>query len=227
MKALKYLVFGAVLLTASPAFADTILKFGLSETGPDLVYSNGVLETRDDGNLTTLGDQNTGLNFVGFLEGVFPDIFDGASASLDAVAAVGGAAEVNGVIVQQTQGGIFSLWDQNNVLLLQAELGEGAVTGSTDQSTGSFFNTGVVNFTGGSLLALVLPTPGGISFALAGITTAGQAGLDVVQSTLSDFSANASGLVTGESVPEPSSLALLFSSILGLRASRRKKALQS
>ena len=229
MKKLLQTVLPALLLTgaclvAVPAQADTILKFGLSETGPDIVYSGGEFGTANDGDASTVGEQTTGLNFVGFLAGVFPDIMTGASATLEGVDAVGDAAEINGVILEQTNGGTFSLWDQNNVLLLQAELGEGSINGSTNQSTGSFFNTEVVNFTGGSLLQYVLATPGGLSFALAGITTNGANGLDVNNGALANFTANASGLVTGQPIPEPSSVALLLSSLVGLGIRRRKAA---
>ncbi len=221
----KLLVSAVVLLAMSvqPAAADTILKFGLSEIGPDILYENGSLFTRDDGNAGTLGDQNTALNFTGFLDTLLTDISGGASFTLDSVTAVGGAS-MNGVLIsQQTEGGTFSVWDASNNLLLSAELGEGSINGTDDVGTGSFFNTEVVNFTGGSLLNFVAPSPGGISLALASILTNGNPGLDVVNGVLQDFTANADGLITGEPVPEPSTVALLLSGLVGGVARRKKR----
>lgn len=223
---IKKLTCAVVLLlfAASSASADTILKFSLSEVDSDILYEGGELFTPSDGDLSTPGDQNTALNFTGFLDGLFTDIEEeSASFTLDSVVAVGDASLTAGIIAQQTDGGTFSIWDDNNELLLSAELGEGAISGSANASTGSFFNTEVVNYTGGSLLAFVLPSPGGISLSLASIMTNGEVGLRILNDELQDFQADANGLVTGEPIPEPSTVALFLTGLMGGALTRRKK----
>jgi len=129
------------------------------------------------------------------------------------------------LIAQQTEGGFFSIWDNFDNLLLSAELGEGFINGTDSIGTGNFFNTEIVNYTGGSLLNLVSLTQGGISLALASILSGGQPGLDVVGGVLQDFSANADGLVAGQTaVPEPASMALLLSGLIGGAIGRKKIA---
>jgi hypothetical protein len=216
-----------LMLTASSAAADTIIKFGLAEVGPDVLYEDGVFFTRDDNDLTTFGSQNTGLNFVGFLQGVFPDIQEGASMTLDGVTAVGLATTTGDVILQQTSGGSFSIWNEANELLLAGELGEGAIAGSAAADTGSFFNTEVVNYVGGSLLALIAPSPGGISISVASVRTGGEIGLQIDdEGRLKNFTANGNGLITGDplaQVPEPSTVLLMLSGLLGTTLRKRKK----
>ena len=66
MRKKQILLFTALLLVfcVHPAAADTILKFGLSETGGDMSFESGTLFTKNDGIAATPGDQNTGLNFT-------------------------------------------------------------------------------------------------------------------------------------------------------------------
>jgi len=222
----KRLLIVTVMLFAfwvQPVAADTILKFGLSEIGSDILYESGVLFTKDDGFAATTGNQNTGLNFTGFLAGLIADISGGASFTLDGITAIGNATLIGALVAQQTNGGTFSVWDVSNNLLLSAELGEGYINGTNSVGTASFFNTEIVNYTGGSLLNLIAPAPGGISLALASILTDGKVGLDVVNDKLQNFSANGSGLITGDAaVPEPTTVLLLMSGLIGGVARRKK-----
>lgn len=215
-----------ILFSTQSAVADTILKFNLGNTGPDLEYAGGVFSTIDDSDLGTTGEQNTAIEFVGFLDPILVDILSGASFTLADVLAVGSANVVGPVVTQQTSGGTFAVWNEANELLLSAELGEGILSAATGVSTGSFFNTEVVNFTGGSLLTYVLATPGGISIALANILTEGISGVVVDDGELFDFTADADGLITGEptEIPEPSTMLLLGSAVAGGMIRRRRKA---
>ncbi len=228
----KFLTLGLVasLFFSSSVFADTIIKFDLGSTGPDVEYVGGVFSTVDDGVVGTIGEQDSGIDFTGFLDGAIADILVGASITIDNVIASGAANIVGPIIAQETTGGTISLWDNVGGLLLTGTLGSGAITGSQGGETGSFFNTTVMTYTAGSLLSFVSPTPAGISIALNGILSGGLVGMNVAFNPntnafeLQNFTSDASGLLTGSAVPEPASMLLLGSAIFGGIASRRKKA---
>lgn len=208
-------------VVAADASADAVIKLGLSETqNSDIEYTNGVLSTIDDGVAASIGDQTTGVEFVGFLEGVLADFSDG-SFTIDNVVASGSAQLVGSAIIQTTLGGFFALYDASNTLLLSGVLGDGVVSGSTIGTTGSFFNTTIATFDGGSLLGLVNPTPAGISIALAGISTGGVGGLQVDMGTLQNFVGSGTAVIDAE-IPEPATAALLLSGVLFGAARRRK-----
>ncbi|HMO18362.1 MAG TPA: PEP-CTERM sorting domain-containing protein [Oligoflexia bacterium] len=228
-KLFQSLVVMGLVVSASTASADTIIKFDLGSTGPDVQYVGGVFSTIADPNGLP-GQQTTGVNFTGFLEGVLANIITGASFTIDSVMASGPASLVGPVIVQGTTGGTFSLWDDSNTLLLTGTLGTGAITGATGVDTGSVFSTEVFSFTGGSLLSLVNGTPAGISFALTNILSGGLSGMYTGLDTsgqslfLLDFTADSSGQITGSPIPEPSTMLLIGSALVGGLVRRRKIA---
>ena len=210
-----------VLTIASSAQANTIVKFGLSETAMgDVQFVGGFFTTVDDGDATTIGDQNTKLTFVGPLEFLADLNTATASFTLSGVAAVG-SPSVGIVTSQATSGGTFSLYDPSNVLLLSGTLTDGAIVGGSSD-TGSFFNTTFATYNAGSLLAYISPSPASFSLALSAIMSNGTSGL-VVNETLQPFTADASGLLTGTEVPEPATLGLLMTGIIGAAKLRRKR----
>jgi hypothetical protein len=239
-KAVKTLTMSLALLFVSvaPVSADTLIKFGLDEPGttasaPDLQYFDGVFQTVNQGDASTLGDQNTGLLFTGFLQGVMADIVSGASLTIADVFGIGAAYENPniGTISQQTSGGTLSIWDNNNALLLSAELGEGVITGAANVPTGSFFSTEFVNFTGGSMLQFINPFPGNISLSMLGITTGQAIGLLVNEGgELQNFTGFGNGLVTAQEIseiPEPATAMLILSGLLGTVMRRRSPNVES
>ncbi len=205
--------------------ASSLIKFDLSEVtagNPDFQYSNGSFGTVDDGIAATAGQQNSGFEFVGFLDALLTDVLDGASFTLTNVFA-DGAAQVNGSLVaQQTTGGVFSLFDQDNNLLLEGELSSGSLIGSRESSSGSFFNTTFATFTAGSLLPLLVIDTAGLSIALGDILAAGTAGLKVTDGLLENFVAAGDGIVTGDQIPEPTTVLLLLSGLGGAFYFRRQ-----
>lgn len=221
MKAL--LLSSLVLLFTSSASAATIIKFNLGGIGPDLAYQSGVLSTISDGNAATTGDQDTGLEFVGFLDGLFADIASGASLSIAGITANGLATVAGTLVTQATTGGTFSVYSPANVLLLSGNLADGAITGSTSATTGSYFNTTVATFTGGSLLAYVATTPAAFSLSFSNVGGRHGFGMLVTANGLQNFVADATGQIEGAPVPEPASAALLISGVLGGIAARRRK----
>lgn len=222
MKTMKFKILGLALLLAlgfsREASAATIIKFDLGGTGPDVAFTSGSLSTVNDGDASTLGDQNTSVDFVNGLS-FLPDIVNGmASLTLSDVLASGPATVVNGVVSVSTSGGSFQLYSTDNSLLLSGTLDAGVISGTSSLSTGSFFNTTAGTFTGGSLLAFVAPTPAGISLALGEITSGSTTGLMVDNlGNVANFTANGTGAIDGSpnsAVPEPASLVLMLTGTL-------------
>lgn len=213
----------------SAATADTIVKLPLDETGFDVEFDGTTFSTFDDGDATTTGDQNTRVLFEGFL-GLLPDIDTPvASFSLNGVLASGSPSITGPVIVQTTTGGTFDLYDGSNVLLLSGSLSDGAITGSSTDTTGSFFTTTFSIFTGGTLAALLDPNSAGLSFAMTSIVSeGGLPGLQVVNGALLPFVGDSSGLIEGSrnanAIPEPMSAALLLTGLVGAAAKKRRRA---
>lgn len=218
---LRSLSFLAIFCCGLTLHADTIIKFDLGSAGVDFHLAGGTLSTLDDGDGLTLGDQNTNINFTGFLSSITDIPTDIASFSLDGVALSGPATIVAGAsFVQPTSGGEFKLWDDLNQLLLSGTLTDGVVNGALGlAATGSFFNINLDTFTGGSLATLLDPN----SLALAISFTDVNDGLSfsVSNSLLDDFEAAGTANIAA-AVPEPNTgiLAMLATLALALRCRR-------
>lgn len=223
------LLYALLFAVAVPHFASAeSIKVPLGDDGsPDVSFDGSVFGTVDDGDASTLGDQNTRILFAGF-GGMFSDDLDGdASFSLDGVVANGAASSaLPGVVAQGTTGGTFNLYSANNTLLLSGTLTDGALTGSTNASSGSFFNTVIGNFTGGALLSYFDLHSLNISLAMTDILSGGVVGMHITNGSLDPFNADASGLITGSApaaVPEPASMLLLLSGCSAAFAARKKQ----
>lgn len=221
-KKLYYLFSILCLSISSNVFADTIMKFDLSGTNTDVQFLNNVFSTVNDGITGTPGQQNTSMDFSGFLDSTLLDILSGASITISNVLAVGIPTIIlnNGVIQQNTTGGEVSFWGINGDLLLSANLDDSSIMGSINGLTGSFFNTTSMTFTGGSLFSSLKPDTGGFSLALSNIFSGADSGMEyrVLSNgdlAIRDFTADANGLVTGTQIPEPASLILLGSALFG------------
>ncbi|MFN8392553.1 MAG: PEP-CTERM sorting domain-containing protein [Bdellovibrionota bacterium] len=227
MKWKMLLTLSLLLFTSSSALAESIVKIPLGESGPDVMFDGTTFRTVDDGDATTLGDQNTRILFSGF-GNLFSDfISPEGSFSLSSVAAVGAPTDTLGVIAQGTSGGTFDLYAPDNTLLLSGTLQNGAITGSAGPSaTGSFFNTQLGTFTGGTLAAFFVADSAQLSIALNAIFTGNTPGLDISGGFLHPFTSDASGLITGTNaaVPEPVTGLLLLSGLPLAARMRRKKA---
>ncbi len=211
----------------SATATETVIKVPLGDGGFDVAFDGSSFGTVSDGDLSTSGEQNTRVIFTGILDGV-ADIDDpNASFTLADIVLSGPGIMAGPVVVQETAGGSFSLWSTSNQLLLSGLLGTGALTGSTAQSTGSYFTTSFSSFSGGSLAALLDPNSAALSLALAGIFTDGSPGLRLVGGVLQPFTAD--GLIAIEGspsneVPEPMTGILVLSGIALAAMARRKKA---
>ncbi len=212
-----------VLIFSGNAFATNIIKLPLgTNVGADVTFDGTEFRTLDDGNGLTTGDQNTRILFVGF-GGAFSDLnTETASFSITDVMAFGPALTVAGVIAQGTTGGTFNLWAPDNTLLISGILSTGALSGSEPGGTGSFFNTQLGTFTGGALLNYLSGNTADLSLALNSVTTGGLQGMRVTGTTLEPFISDASVLVQGSQVPEPTAMMLLLSGLtaIGMRKKR-------
>jgi len=212
---------------AASAKASTIIKLSLSnDTSPDVGYNGGVFSTLDDGVGGTVGDQNTGVDFLDFLSPHHANIASGASYSLVGVNAVGPATNLPGVALQSFTGGDFFLYDPANALLLSGHLGGSSLFGTVGPpSTGAFFSVTFANVTGGSLAPFIAPGSLSLSISMTDVRTGGVpgSGLQAPQGVLLPFVADVTQTIAGEA-PEPSSvlLAILGGVLVSAYSVRRK-----
>lgn len=229
MKIHKRVFFGvaavlAVLLSFQTARAGTIIKLSLgNDAAPDVEYVGGVFSTIDD-LIPSPGEQNTAVEFLGFLNSIPNIAAADASYTIDGVTKVPGpAAEFGGVIQQDLTGGTFQLWDDDGVtLLLGVALGNSRLFGNNGPpGAGAVFSTSfgtpLGGAAGGTLASLI--APGTISFSIGmtninnglGLSLAGPFSVfgPVTFGTLNDFSADVTKSIDAEQVPEPAAALLL------------------
>jgi hypothetical protein len=212
----------ALLLVAPPSHAGTIIKLDLGGTGPDVQFSGGqfgLFRTEDDGDLGTLGDQDTTIRFSDFLSSLTPNPTTGSylltNVNADGTAPVplGG-----GVLKQGFSGGFFALYDSSNSLLLQVNLGNSLLVGG---SSGAFFNITNGTVVGGSLAPLLSTNSIGMSLSLTNISGGGLS--TGIGGFLNAFQADATKEISANPVPEPGTLLLACGAILVPALLRRRR----
>src|SRR3954468_12550780 len=208
---------GLLCVAATFAQAGTIIKLNLGGVGPDVGMGApaglpaGVLGTVDQtGGPSPAGDQLTDIEYTGFLNFI-PDLnTNTASFSLNGLNAVGPANVFGTLVIQNFFGGVFSLYDPADNLLLQGPLTNSALSGVIGPpGTGALFTTTFSTITGGSLLPLI--APGSVSLSMNMTTVNGGNGFGVggAGAQLSQFLADASVSISADPVPEPAALVLL------------------
>lgn len=217
----------AICLAASSLNAGTVIKLNVGETSPDVAFAAGVFGTTDDGNAGTTGMQNTAIEYTDGLDFI-PDINTNiGSFTLGGLAAAGPAQVLGTLVIQNFQGGAFSLFDPANVLLLSGTLSSSVLTGVVGPpGTGSVFTTGPVNVAGGTLAPLF--APGSLSLSLTLTNINGGAGLAVGSTAplLQPFTADSTVAIAATVVPEPNTFALFVlggASAMGLRLRLRRR----
>jgi hypothetical protein len=241
MMALKWIrlcAAAAIAVVSFSAFqaaeAGTILKLSLgNDVQPDLEYVASVLSTVDDGDGTTPGDQNTAVEFLDFLTGVHPNIpaADG-SYSMNGLTANGAPLVLFGaIVIQQLQGGNFQLWDENNVLLLDATLGDSVLNGTTGPAgpsqTGGVITTTFGNILGGTLAPYIAPNTVSVSIAMTNVISGATPGMVVTPTpggpVLANFVADATETIAAEPIPEPATVALILLGAIAPLANTRRR----
>ncbi len=225
-KLLSTLLFAAILPLSANATA--IIRLDLStDSGTNFAYdgSTSAFQTIDSASGLP-GDQQTDVQFEQDLASL-SDIMSGASFTLTGVNANGNAIVAGSTIIQNTTGGSFDLYDDAGSLLLSGAFDDGSLIGSLSSTSGTFFDTNSIDFTGGSLLSLIDPNNGAFSIALINIFSGGNPGLALSGNSLASFLSNGSVLIeaqTPTAVPEPMSMTLLISGLAGMGLARKKRS---
>ena len=191
--------------------AGTIIKLNLGGVGPDLgMNAGGILSTTDDGDAATVGQQDTAIEFTGFLEPI-PDVNTPiGSFTLSGLTASGPVQQIGSLAIQNFAGGQFNLYDPSNSLLLSGNLTTSALSGTIGQPATS----------GRSLRRLqcsrqedrIAPSIASLSLSISMINVNGGLGLGISGNALQPFLADASALIAGDpqvNAPEPSTLLAL------------------
>jgi hypothetical protein len=229
--ALSTIALGAVVFgTSGEVLGATILKLNLGNVSPDIGMPApaGTISTVPDGNVGTTGDQNTDVEYTGFLDGIFADInTPTASFTTSGLQAVGPPTIFGSLVIQNYFGGTFNLYDPSNTLLLSGSLVDSALTGTIGvPGTGAVFTTTFGTATGGTLLPYVVPGTVNVSMNLTDVNDG--LGFLVLGNVLQPFTADASVNISAESsgIPEPGSAALVVIAMLTAGASFVRPARQ-
>jgi hypothetical protein len=227
-------VCALIYANACALHASTIIKLNLGNVGPDLSMNGaGILGTTNDGNAATTGDQNTDVEYTGFLEPISDINTSAASFSLSNLARSGPAiVSIPGFVIQNFAGGTFNLYNPSNSLLLSGLLTTSSLQGTVGPpATGAVFTTNIASVTGGSLAPFIVPTSLALSMNLTNVN--GGTGFSVggglepfLNPFVADSVVNISGDPTplGGGLPEPGTLVLATVALFAGTAVRRRAA---
>jgi hypothetical protein len=231
-------------LAVSRSQAADILRLNLGE----ITVGYGVFGTGSDGDATTLGNQNTDVEFTGFLDGLFTDITttDASFSCCGTVLASPTATSTNGNILvygfSDPSGGMlssFSLYAPDNTLLLSGQVGGGTLTGPMGPpATGEFVTTTLQSVTGGTLAPYLEPNSISLRFDLTNVRhspiplpgylgdPSGQGfALYFPEGTdLLPFTADAIVTIAANPIPEPATVGLILPGAVAAAGLRRRRA---
>jgi hypothetical protein len=223
MRRIRFAVVAIALIALIASFvtatsqAGTIVKLNLGGVGPDVGMGApaglpaGVLGTVDQTcGPSPAGDQLTDIEFTGFLN-YLPDVnTNTATFSLNGLNAVGPANVFGTLVIQNFNGGIFSLYDSADNLLLQGPMGNSVLTGiQGPPGTGALFTSTFTNITGGSLQPFIVPGTASLSMNLTTVNGGNGFSVGGVGPQLNAFLADAVVSISADPVPEPSTFVLL------------------
>ena len=218
----------ATFLIASDTLAATIIKLGLGgDAAADIEFDGTTLSTVDQLDGATSGEQNTNVEFQGFLDGMADIIAPPpASFTLSGLMTAGpatGFPTINPVLViQDFTGGTFDLYNAANVLLLSGTLNNSTLAGPIGPpATGALFTTSFAQVTGGTLASLIAANSLSLSMSLTDINNGAGFSLGAAAPLLNPFTADVTLNIAGDVIPEPASAVLVLlagvSAVLSLR----------
>jgi hypothetical protein len=208
--AIRYIAIGVVIgIVAATAHAGTILKLSPGNSASHIEFNTGVLSTVDDGTLGTAGEQNTAVDFQGFLSWITDIPPSNASVTLDGITRVGAPTVFPlGPMMQNFSGGTVFLYDASNTLLLSGSLNASTLAGALGPpGTNALFTTTFNVVTGGTLMSQI--GPGSVALKMNITDVNGGSGFSVSSAVLNPFTADALFTITGEIIPEPAAALLL------------------
>jgi len=211
-----FTVCAAAFLFAGESLAGTIIKLGLGgDAAADIEFDGTTLSTVDQLDGATSGEQNTNVEFQGFLDGLM-DIIGPPPASftlsgLSAAGPASGFPTINPVLViQDFTGGTFDLYNAANVLLLSGKLNSSTLAGPIGPpATGALFTTSFAEVTGGTLESLIAANSLSLSMSLTDINSGAGFSLGAAAPLLSPFTADVTLNIAGNVIPEPASALLV------------------
>jgi hypothetical protein len=142
---------------------------------------------------------------------------------LNGLNAVGPANVFGSLVIQNYAGGVFSLYDPADNLLLQGPMGPSALSGVLGPpGTGALFTTSLTTVTGGSLAPLIAPGSVSLSMNMTNVNGGNGFGVAGGGPQLNPFLADASISIAADPVPEPASFVLLGLGSLAMAYGRRR-----
>ena len=216
IKTLKWVVaFVAVALTSNAnAVPVTALDYS-GGSGPGVameITAGGTFQTAGAAALSSF------LNWATFL----PVADAVGKVRISGVQLTGAAVSIFGMISQATTGGMVEALDAANNVLLSATFTNGVIS-LASSGAGSQFSVGLATF-GGTLASYFIPTSATHSVSLINWSPVGLVMGNDQMSRIGASSGFGNGLIAGTEVPEPTTMLLLGSGILGAALKRKKVA---